>query len=175
MARFDDCLAFILEREGGYVDLHADHGGPTNKGVTQTTYDNYRTAHALPLQSVQYMTDPECRAIYSLLYWAPLHADVLPQPIDLVMFDAAVQHGVSRAVKLLQGTVAGMVVDGIMGVATMAVTHGGDPLKLAGQIIWARQRFYDRIVLNDPTQAVFLNGWKNRLVLLQKAAGLPEA
>lgn len=41
MSRFDECLKFILAREGGYVDRSEDRGGPTNKGITQVVYSAY--------------------------------------------------------------------------------------------------------------------------------------
>lgn len=47
MSRFDQCLKFVLEREGGYVNHPADRGGPTNKGIVQKVYDQYRTFRRL--------------------------------------------------------------------------------------------------------------------------------
>ena len=32
-------LQFTLREEAGYVNNPRDHGGPTNHGITQTTYD----------------------------------------------------------------------------------------------------------------------------------------
>lgn len=34
MESWKELAAFVLEREGGYVNNKADKGGPTNKGVT---------------------------------------------------------------------------------------------------------------------------------------------
>lgn len=38
MESWKELAAFVLEREGGYVNNKADKGGPTNKGVTLATY-----------------------------------------------------------------------------------------------------------------------------------------
>ena len=41
-------LKFILAREGEYVNNKNDMDGPTNKGVTQVTYNSYRRSKDLP-------------------------------------------------------------------------------------------------------------------------------
>ncbi len=44
MARkaFADCLAFVLEEEGGYSDMPGDPGGATNMGITRATLADWR-------------------------------------------------------------------------------------------------------------------------------------
>ena len=58
------CLAQVLKYEGGYVDHPKDPGGPTNKGVTQAVYDNWRKSQNLPTQSVRAIADSEFRLTY---------------------------------------------------------------------------------------------------------------
>src|SRR4051812_35082264 len=100
--RFDACLAFVLEREGGYVDDPQDHGGATNRGITQRVYDQFRDLHTMARQPVRNITPDEVRLVYRVLYWQSVCADDLPPPLDFVMFDSAVQHGASGATRLLQ-------------------------------------------------------------------------
>lgn len=167
MSRFDDCLAFVLEREGGFSDDPVDRGGATNFGVTQRAYDRYRERHSLPRRSVRLIEQPEVRGVYTEDYWTPVHADALPAPLDLIMFDSAVNHGVGGATRLLQ-RVLGVKVDGAFGPVTLRAAINYLPDKVANQ----RRTFYREIIANDPSQKRFENGWNNRMAALEKAAGL---
>jgi len=175
MGRFPQCLAFVLrpDIEGGYVNDLNDRGGATNHGITQRVYDDERMMQGLPLKDVRDITPAEVAGIYRADYWEPVHGDRLDAPLDLVMFDAAVQHGVKRAVKMLQRCV-GAAEDGVFGPATLAaagqVLSGG----LSLSVIRERRRFYARIIENDRLQIRFAQGWENRLVALKREAGLPD-
>ena len=115
------CLAQVLKYEGGYVDHPKDPGGPTNKGVTQAVYDNWRKSQNLPTQSVRAIADSEVAAIYKNLYWDRISGDNLPSGVDFAVFDFAVNSGVSRAAKTLQAVV-GVTQDGMIGPATIEAT-----------------------------------------------------
>jgi lysozyme family protein len=114
---FTASLPFILRWEGGYVDHPADPGGATNKGVTQRVYDDWRTRQGLPARAVRQLEDAEMHAIYEAGYWLPPRCDLLQRQLDLVHFDTAVNMGVGRAVRMLQGAL-GCDVDGDFGPAT---------------------------------------------------------
>lgn len=94
---FRRALAFTLAYEGGYVDHPSDPGGATNRGVTQGTYDAWRASHALPKRSVRLIEQSEVESIYHRWYWLPTGAAELREPVGLVVFDAAVNSGVNRA------------------------------------------------------------------------------
>ena len=115
------CLAQVLKYEGGYVDHPKDPGGPTNKGVTQAVYDNWRKSQNLPTQSVRAIADSEVAAIYKNLYWDRISGDNLPSGVDFAVFDFAVNSGVNRAAKMLQ-SVVGVTQDGVIGPATIEAT-----------------------------------------------------
>jgi lysozyme family protein len=165
--RFDMGLVFVLAREGGFVDDPVDRGGATNFGVTQRAYDRYCQRHEFTQRSVRDIEQQEVRAIYFEDYWTLVHADKLPPPLDLIMFDSAVQHGVSGATKLLQRAL-GVKVDGAFGPVTLkaAINYLAD--KVADQ----RRTYYKDIIANDPSQKRFENGWNNRMAALETAAGL---
>ena len=55
---FERSLPDILRYEVGYVNNPNDHGGRTNKGITQVTYDRWRDSQHLLCQSVR-LTDTE--------------------------------------------------------------------------------------------------------------------
>jgi lysozyme family protein len=114
-------LAQVLKYEGGYVDHPKDPGGPTNKGITQAVYDAWRKSQNLFTQTVRNINDSEVAAIYKNLYWDRISGDNLPAGVDFAVFDYAVNSGVSRAAKALQGVV-GTAQDGQIGPATIAAT-----------------------------------------------------
>ena len=118
---YAQALKQVLKYEGGYVDHPKDPGGPTNKGVTQAVYDNWRKLQNLPTQSVRAIADSEVAAIYKNLYWDRISGDNLPAGVDFAVFDFAVNSGVSRAAKTLQAVV-GVTQDGVIGPATIEAT-----------------------------------------------------
>ena len=118
---YPQALKQVLKYEGGYVDHPKDPGGPTNKGVTQAVYDNWRKSQNLSIQSVRAIADSEVAAIYKNLYWDRISGDLLPSGVDFAVFDFAVNSGVSRAAKTLQ-SVVGVTQDGVIGPATIQAT-----------------------------------------------------
>lgn len=171
MARFNDCLTFTLQQEGGYSDNPADHGGATQYGITQGTYDYYRITRGYPQQPVSNISFVEASAIYLADYWQPSECDQLPVPVDLCVFDTAVNCGPSRAIKMLQAAV-GTTQDGIIGGGTLAATNAMTPVAVATQYCDEREQYYRDIVAQQPSQAQFLNGWINRVNALRAACGV---
>ena len=173
MTRFDECLKVILRAEGGYVNDRLDSGGATNKGITQRVYDQWRKACGIPSRSVEHITDDEVSAIYKSEYWFAAKCQLLPEPLDLYTFDAAVNHGVSRAVKQLQH-VLGVDADGQFGPKSIDALHeemkAGQIQELADHLIANRLDFYHSIVDRNPSQVKFIAGWENRLDHLRMAA-----
>jgi len=113
----------------------------------------------------------EVEAIYRSRYWLPVCADSLVPPLDLVLFDAAVQHGPVRAAKWLQ-RVVGARQDGAIGPQTLTATAlliERDGIEsVVEYFMQIREDFYQEIVANDPKQAVFERGWANRMTALQE-------
>lgn len=172
MTRLHECLKFTLRWEGGFVNDPDDPGGATNKGVTQVVYDAWRTAQHLPRQSVQALTAKEAEAIYENRYWKLCRCDSLPAPVDLVVFDSAVNCGPGRACRWLQHAL-GVLEDGNVGPKTLAAAREfGPPLELARKVSAIRAAYYRELVAKNPRLKKFLNGWTNRLGDLNDVAGL---
>jgi lysozyme family protein len=174
MTRFTKCLAFVLQWEGGYVNHKNDHGGATNRGITQANYDAWRIRNGLSRNPVSGISGAEVDAIYRAGYWDAIRADELVDPIDLCVFDAAVQHGPSRAAKWLQ-RVVGTLQDGKIGSKTLhalAIKVEADGLnEVLDDYMAIRDGFYHEIVNNDVSQYVFMKGWMNRMASLREALG----
>lgn len=171
--RFEAALQFVLKWEGSrFTNDPDDRGGATRFGVTQRVYDAFRQGRGQPLQSVKFITMDEVRAIYTRGYWAPVHGDRMPAPLDLVLFDTGVLMGVGRAVRFLQQAL-GVPADGAVGPVTLNALQGASPAAVARTVMELREARLRRIVENDPSQGKFLRGWLNRLNDLRRTVGAP--
>lgn len=159
-ANFDVIMKQVLGIEGGIADrpLKDDPGGLTNLGVTQKLYDLWRTKQNLPLKSVREITSQQAVAIGRSEFWNPIQGDKLPSGVDFAVFDYAFNSGVAQAVKDLQ-RVLGVVVDGIVGIATLealAVTEHG---MVIDQYMARRWAFMTKLRNFGANK----NGWKARV------------
>ena len=143
---FELALRFLFPAEGGYSNHKADKGGATNLGVTQGTYNAWLKAKGLPNKDVRQITHDEAVQIYRDNYYTASGADKVTDPkMAIALFDTAVLHGVGGAKGFYNKC-------------------GGD----LNTFLELREKSYDKICTNDPTQKVFLQGWKNRVANLRK-------
>lgn len=153
---FNKCLAFTLNWEGGFVNNPADLGGATNHGITQATYNMFRSYHKLLYQSVELISMVEVQEIYQQMYWAPSYGYLFTTGLSLALFDTYVQFSPSSFQKFVIRA---------MGSPTGSVYWN---LKTCNQEQTAlnlcdiRLAYRDQRVKQDPTQAQFLEGWKRR-------------
>lgn len=165
---FDACLAHIFESEGGYGNDPDDHGGETNLGVTKASWADYL---GRPIQAgeMRALTKGAVTPYYRAEYWDKCRCDELPVGLDYAVFDFAVNAGPRRAIKFLQQAV-GVVNDGVIGPGTMAAVAKANPKEAIEQFSAAKSSFYKGIVDHDPTQKKFINGWLNRVEVVEKIA-----
>ena len=166
--RFDECLAFTLRAEGGYVDDPADPGGATNMGVTLATLREWSDDPSLGANQVQDMSLRTARAIYRARYWNPLRAGDLPVGVDLSVFDFGVNAGIWHSARLLQRALGftGDEVDGSVGPETLAAAAKVDTRLLVDDLA-ERQSAYYRGLADFPT---FGRGWLTRTEERKRAA-----
>lgn len=164
MDYLDKALDWLLEEEGGWSNHPADRGGATMYGVTQATYNSFRKKMSRPLQSVAKISKEEAKELYLKEYWEAASCHKLPWPISYLVFDAAVNSGVKRAVDWLQ-TGLHTQRDGKVGPKTIQTAEKalseGNTAALLG-IVDARTVFLARLVQSKPSQAAFLLGWWRR-------------
>lgn len=92
---WDKAIQFILSWEGGYVNDPDDAGGETNFGICKRSFPN---------EDIKNMTRERAMEIYKANYWTPCKCDSLSSPLDIVVFDTAVNMGVGRAQAFLYQT-----------------------------------------------------------------------
>lgn len=159
MAKFEDALTVTLREEGGLSDNPKDPGGRTMKGVTQKTYDAYRSNHGLVSRDVVLISDAELADVYRNDYWNKVAGDKLPVGLGLAVFDFAVNSGPGRAVEELQALLS-ITADGILGNQTLnAVLKTESAEALIEDYSTARLKFL-RSLKNWKT---FGAGWEARV------------
>ena len=147
--RFARAIERVLAHEGGFVDNPDDPGGKTRWGISQRAY---------PFLDLSTLTREGAIALYRRDAWTPIRGDALPEAIAFQVLDAAVNHGVLRAVGWLQQTL-GVRVDGVVGPLTRAAASDADPVALILAYNAARLDFYVRL----RTFPTFGRGWTRRI------------
>ena len=163
MANFDLFINRLLRIEGGYVKHPNDQGGCCCKGITLPVYRGEYGA-GLTCEDLKTITDEQAGKIYKKYYWDVCMADkIADSNIAYLLVDFAVNSGCKKAIKAIQELV-GVEVDGYMGKITLtAINSYYNPKELFDMLMEYRVDFYNRIVVNKPSQNVFLRGWLNRL------------
>lgn len=172
MTRFESCLKFVLDVEGGFSDDPADHGGRTNLGVTEGTLARARRDGVADAESVDSLTREVAAAIYRAYYWKACRCGELPAPIDLAVFDASVHMGPSAASRQIQrslnllGAEPPLAEDGLIGPRTLEAARQLPEkwrLRAARVALAVRSAALLDIAGRSVSQRRFLAGWLNRL------------
>jgi lysozyme family protein len=165
---FDACFAKVIQSEGGYVNDPSDRGGETNLGVTIDAWGAY-LKRAIQPGEMKALKQETVKPFYKSMYWDLVKCDDLPVGVDYAVFDFAVNAGVSRAAKFLQRAV-GAVDDGVIGSGTLGRVAKTEPAKLLDNFSDQKQRFYNGLATNNPSQQKFLKGWLARVDYVQDIA-----
>lgn len=155
-ANFEACMAEVFKHEGGYVNDPHDPGGETNMGISKRSY---------PKENIRGMTRARAAQIYRRDFWDKLRCDELPDGLDLVAFDAAVNSGPSRGAKWLQQAL-GVAADGKVGMATIGAAKNTYAPAAVMRAIGFRRAFLKTL----PTWERYKNGWNKRLDSVEAVA-----
>lgn len=156
---FRTSLDLTLVYEGGYVNHPRDPGGPTNKGITQRTFNDYRNVVGMPPKDVRNINPGEVAEIYRKQYWDAVKGDTLGDGLDYCVFDFAVNSGVTRAIRYLQASV-GARADGHIGMGTLAAIADMKAEDIIAKICANRMAFLKGLATFD----TFGKGWTRRVV-----------
>ena len=168
----DQMIDDVLKREGGYVNHPADRGGATKYGITIKTLSEW-SGKKCSNKDVHRLNKVTARQIYAENYLRKPKIDRLPQAIQPVVFDMAVNAGPRAAILLLQKSLKGatpqgkrLAVDGLIGTHTVnacfAAIQSAGVNGVIRRYTLARVEFYKSIANRNPKQKVFLDGWINR-------------
>ena len=154
---WEKSLEVILHHEGGYVNHPKDPGGETNMGVTKRVYEDFGGT-----KDMKDLTHEDVEPIYKKNYWDRVKGDDLPDGLDLMIFDFAVNAGTGRAAKFIQRLV-NTTVDGGIGPNTLGkikeyvVTYGIEETITSYALM--RQNYYESLSTFD----TFGRGWTRRV------------
>ena len=136
---FEQCMGWLLEHEGGYVNHPNDPGGQTNHGVTRAVYEQYAGRQVMDGE-MEGLTHDDVYPIYRENYWDRIRADDLPSGVDWSVFDWGVEQ------------------DGGIGPMTLQAVLEVDPAKIIEQMHHMRDGFYRSLSTFD----TFGRGWIRR-------------
>ena len=161
---FRDACRFVVDAlEGGGKPIR-DQGGLTRWGISQRAY---------PTLDIEHLTRDRAETLYHEDFWRPVRGYALPPALSLVVFDAAVNQGVTRAAKMLQKALRLEVVDGVIGPITVSAAKMAMPQsELIVRFLSERLNEYEWLARTDPQKhGSSLLGWRNRLYRLAMEAG----
>jgi len=139
-SNFEECMARLLEHEGGYVNHPNDPGGETNLGVTRAVYEQYAGRQVMDGE-MEGLTHDDVYPLYKENYWDRVRGDDLPSGVDWAVFDWGVNSGTSRAAKALQ-RVVGVEQDGGIGPMTLQAVASVESAGIIDQLHYMREGFY---------------------------------
>ena len=158
MSTFQLAKAFTDSAERGFT---VDDGGPTQGGITQTTYNEYRQSIGAPIQDVRLIVASEITAIQWNFYWLPGHCDSMPTRLSICHFDNYFNSDPRDAIEVLQRSL-GVTVDGDYGPITHAAVLACDDISTSSDYLDARWAFMQEICTGESPE-VRLNGYRNRI------------
>lgn len=155
---FSEALAYTRPNEGGYVNDPDDAGGETNLGISKRSY---------PDEDIKNMTDERSAEIYKRDFWDKPKLGKLPDRLATKVFDACVNVGNRKCVRLLQRQL-GVKATGVVNTATIkAVDKQGEDKVLKGYVKTLKG-YYKGVVKLRPSAKKYLDGW------LARAERVPE-
>lgn len=159
---FDEVFERCMGHEGGYVNHPDDPGGETIWGITIATAraNGYTGA-------MRYMKRDQAKEIYRKAYWQRAKCTQYNSAIGYQMFDAAVNHGIGNAIRILQRAV-GVADDGMVGQMTLGAINEKSLDDVLVLFNAERLEFYAKL----KTFQTFGRGWTRRVASnLRYAAG----
>ncbi|MBQ8465701.1 MAG: hypothetical protein IJ545_06805 [Alphaproteobacteria bacterium] len=148
MNNFNFAVNMTLRREGVLCNDPKDTGGLTKYGISKTAYPNL---------DICALTQDDAIAIYKRDYWNASKCELLPFPLDVLTFDAAVNHGIKPAIKILQRALK-VTDDGIIGPKTIEAARKA-PDNICTLYFIERMWSYSQA----RTYNTHGKGWRNRL------------
>lgn len=204
--RYDAAFRALIREEGGHVNDPADRGGETKYGISlrflkaEGALDQDGDGLAdfdldmdgdVDGADIRRLTLADAKALYHRCFWLRIGAEQLIRPIGEMLFDQAVNGGLTAARKLLQrainnclmstfkraGPRALLAVDGEIGQRTrdallwvLQYPALGMPALTSAYREAVKAR-YRAIAANNPSQRRFLNGWMARADRLGREHG----
>lgn len=183
---FDAAQKFTAKWEGGLSDHPADTGGLTRYGVSLqflrglgVPAGDLNGDGIIDRRDVMEVTKTVAKRLFYKEFWEKPGIDRLPSLISVCAYDFAVNSGPGRAAIVLQRSINAWYGRNV--IAKTAGNFGPKTRTYSLDIAESRKQepfcqlyidrrseFLRKIVVNNPSQKVFLKGWLNRTADLKK-------
>jgi lysozyme family protein len=169
-SNWEQSFELMLGSEGGFSDDPRDNGnklpdgrlGSTMLGVTQYNWENW-IGHQVTHEQMKKLTPADVKPFYKKKFWDACRCNDLPDGIDYLVFDFAVNAGVGRSAKTLQSAV-GATPDGSIGPLTLAAVNAyNNPETVINLFSIAKEEFYRGLSNFN----VYGEGWLNRVAAVK--------
>lgn len=155
---FDQGFDRLLHNEGGYTFNEKDPGGETNWGITWPVLREAIAENIVPAgTTIKDLTRDQARGIYRWRFWDRGHMEEYDPAIAFQCFDAAVNHGIENAVRILQRA-ADVADDGHIGPKTVEAIKAKSVTDMLMRFVAFRIRFWAKL----STWPTFGKGWALR-------------
>jgi len=166
MANINHFAKNLFITEGLFSNDPIDHGGPTNHGITLSTwrkvgYDKDDDSD-IDIDDIRLLTSDDAMFVLKKYYWDRWQADKINnQQVANILVDWLWCSGKWGIV--IPQRILGVAADGIVGPVTIKSVNSANPYKFLIKIYNARVIFILNIIKKDPSQKRFERGWFNRL------------
>jgi lysozyme family protein len=174
MASSKVAIDFVLRQEdstlsGDVTTLKGDSGGATRFGIASTAHPELVPQgyfDATKVSSAEALVIAE--QVYDKQYAAPLNVPLISdQALATAVLSLGINAGLGRAGQILQRACVALghaiATDGKLGPATIAAVNASNADSLLGAFSTATEDFYRSLVVTNPDDGRFLNGWINRV------------
>lgn len=158
---YDDAFRRVIGHEGEFQQDRLDRGNWTTGVIGEGQLKGTKfgiSAMTYPHIDIRNLTLSDAKAVYYRDFWQRVQGDQLHAALAYQLFDAAINHGVGNAIRMLQRAV-GVADDGHYGPITQSATRTlgtDDTLKLFNA---KRIRFFTQL----STFKRYGRGWMNRV------------
>lgn len=166
MANVNHLALKLFPMEGLFNSDPLDHGGPTNRGITLSTWHRVgwdKDGDAdIDVEDIRMLTADDALHVLKKHYWDRWRADeIRNQKVADILVDwlwCSGRWGIIIPQRILR-----VKPDGLAGPVTLHALNNENPFRLLIRIYNSRVAFIHDIIKKDPTQCRFERGWYNRL------------
>lgn len=91
---WSEAIALLFQVEGFDADIHGDPGGKTRFGISEKWFPH---DYALVANMGEADAKAYAEEFYERAFWTPMGCDTFAHPLDIMVFDAAVNQGKAAA------------------------------------------------------------------------------
>jgi lysozyme family protein len=161
MTTFEECFSRVINAEGGFQNDRNDRGNWTGGSIGSGELRGTKfgiSAMSYPHLDIQNLTLDQARLVYKKDWWEKLNLHRFSKAVSFQIFDSAVNHGPSAAIRMVQRAV-GVLADGIVGEKTISAIRKIDPDDFVLKFLAERIEFFTKV----STFSIYGRGWMNRV------------